>query len=67
MYLYSSSVPDFVKLAKDNDIASNLEEKYRIKLSEAPNPSEVKSWNNSLEALADILADAKFDAILKTE
>jgi hypothetical protein len=60
IYLYTSSVSDFVKHANTGEISSILKQEFPKKFDKRPGEQEVTSWSNSLKALASILEDPAF-------
>ena len=53
MHLYSGSTQDFVADAVRSRIAQKLDDAFFAYFRHHPSPSEVRSWQNSLRAMAD--------------
>ncbi|MFF0158114.1 DNA/RNA helicase domain-containing protein [Streptomyces sp. NPDC005263] len=47
----------------DGALSERLAQKYRSVLFQSPSPSECRSWENSIPALAEVLCDAGLDDI----
>ncbi|WP_234021750.1 DUF2075 domain-containing protein [Streptomyces sp. 351MFTsu5.1] len=47
----------------DGALSKRLAQKYRSVLFESPSPSERRSWENSIPALAEVLCDAGLDDV----
>ncbi len=60
MHLFDSSVPDFVYLAQQGEIAAELRQQFSEKFDTEPSDEEFQSWNNSLFELAEVLSDSSF-------
>jgi len=53
--LYWGTTSDFVELTTQNTIAETLRKAFFDQLGHNPSPSELRSWRNSLKALANAL------------
>ena len=61
MHLYSGTSVDFISDAIQNRVASMMEAVYFDHHRHKPGPSEVRSWQNSLRAMASVLQTAGLD------
>jgi hypothetical protein len=55
MHLYSGTTQDFVADAVRARIAQKLDEAFFVYFRYHPSPSEIRSWQNSLRAMADAI------------
>ncbi|MBB4089596.1 DUF2075 domain-containing protein [Salinibacter ruber] len=61
MRLYSGTSTQFVEDTKLNQISGKLENTFYEQFRYTPSDSEVRSWQNSLRAMADVLEHAGLD------
>ena len=61
MRLYSGLSTDFIQDSVHNRIAAKLKDAFFHQYRRQPGQSEVRSWQNSLRAVAQVLQDAEFD------
>src|SRR4051794_15167694 len=58
MRLYSGMSPDFIRDSTHNKIAELLKTAFRGHYRYDPPPSEIRSWRESLRALAQVFTEA---------
>ena len=58
MRLYAGMSPDFVRDSTHNQIADKLKVAFRGQFRYDPPPSEVRAWQQSLRALAQVFTEA---------
>lgn len=58
MRLYAGMSPDFVRDSTHNQIADKLKVAFRSQFRYDPPPSEIRSWRESLRALAQVFTEA---------
>ncbi len=59
MDLWRGPLPRFVELARSRRIATDMVAAFYARHGSTPSVSEIRSWENSLTALADVLRDAR--------
>lgn len=59
--LYEGLSSDFIIKSREGLIAIQVERAFRHRAGHAPSPSEVKSWENSLSAIGELLFEAGLD------
>src|SRR5688572_23970148 len=58
--LFAGSATEFIRMAPESSLTGHVTERY-TRLYGRPGESEIKSWRNSLTAMADVLDMADLD------
>ena len=56
MKLYADSTREFIRATTQNRIVDTLKHAFEAHYRHAPAPSEINAWNNSLKAMALLIA-----------
>jgi hypothetical protein len=59
MRLYAGMSPDFIRDSTHNQIAEKLKIAFRAQFRHDPPPSEIRSWRESLRAMAQVFTEAE--------
>src|SRR5262245_26532834 len=61
MRLYAGMSPEFVRDSTHNQIADKLKVAFRSQFRYDPPPSEIRAWQESLRALAQVFTETDLD------
>ncbi len=61
MHLYQGTATEFIRDAQLNRLADKVATAYSTELGSSPSPSEVRSWQNSLQHMMNVFSLAEFE------